>query len=142
MGGTDRSTGVSRETRRGGGFGPREKQHPRGANSVAVTRGFRGPGMHMTRCPRRTDPRWFVSFLFLSFFLILSFRFDFPALTTVKGRDGFGSDTHGYECGCHYLPHFILNSNTNTNIIEYEYKMNISNLNSHSNSYSIYSIES
>jgi hypothetical protein len=73
MGGTDRSTGVSRETRRGGGFGPREKQHPRGANSVAVTRGFRGPGMHMTRCPRRTDPRWFVSFLFLSFFWFFLF---------------------------------------------------------------------
>jgi hypothetical protein len=38
------------------------------------------------------------------------------------GKDGFGSDTHGYEFGCHYLPHFISNSDTNTNIIEYEYK--------------------
>jgi hypothetical protein len=57
-------------------------------------------------------------------------------------RDGFGSDTHGYECGCHYLPHFISNSNTNTNIIEYEYKTDISNSDSHSNTYSIYSIES
>jgi hypothetical protein len=37
-------------------------------------------------------------------------------------RDGFGSDTHGYEFGCHYLPHFISNSDTNTNVIEYEYK--------------------
>jgi hypothetical protein len=54
--------------------------------------------------------------------------------------DGFGSDTHGYEFRCHYLPHFILNSDTNTNIIEYEYKTDISN--SHSNTYSIYSIES
>jgi hypothetical protein len=43
-----------------------------------------------------------------------------PGSHTVEGRDGFGSDTHGYEFGCHYLPHFI--SDTNTNIIEYEYK--------------------
>jgi hypothetical protein len=40
-------------------------------------------------------------------------------------RDGFGSDTHGYKFGCHYLPHFILNLDTNT--IEYEYKADISN---------------
>jgi hypothetical protein len=40
-------------------------------------------------------------------------------------RDGFGSDTHGNEFGCHYLPHF--NSNSNTNSIEYEYKTNSSN---------------
>jgi hypothetical protein len=57
----------------------------------------------------------------------------------VKGRDGFGLDTHGYEFGCHYLPHFISNSDTNTNIVEYEYKTDISNLDSHSNTYSIYS---
>jgi hypothetical protein len=50
-------------------------------------------------------------------------------------RDGFGSDTHGYEFGCHYLPHFISNSDTNTNIIKYEYKMDISNSDSHSNTY-------
>jgi hypothetical protein len=64
---------------------------------------------------------------------------------TLKGvvyiRDGFGSDTHGYEFGCHYLPHFISNSNSNTNTIEYEYKTNISNSDSYSNTYSIYSIE-
>jgi hypothetical protein len=63
-----------------------------------------------------------------------------PRARWVVDRDGFGSDTHGYEFGCHYLPHFILNSDTNTNIIEYEYKTDISN--SHSNTYSIYSIES
>jgi hypothetical protein len=40
-------------------------------------------------------------------------------------RDGFGSDTHGYEFWCHYLPHFISNSDANTNIIEYEYKTDI-----------------
>jgi hypothetical protein len=57
-------------------------------------------------------------------------------------RDGFGSDTHGYEFGCHCLPHFISNSDTNTNIIEYEYKTDISNSDSHSNTYSIYSIKS
>jgi hypothetical protein len=57
-------------------------------------------------------------------------------------RDGFGSDTHGYEFGCDYLPHFISNSDTNMNIIKYEYKTDISNLDSHSNTYSIYSIES
>jgi hypothetical protein len=55
----------------------------------------------------------------------------------VSGRDGFGSDTHGYEFACHYLPHFISNSDTNTNIIEYEYKTDISNSDSHSNTYSI-----
>jgi hypothetical protein len=55
------------------------------------------------------------------------------------GRDGFGSDTHGYEFGCHYLPHFISNSDTNTNIIKYEYKTDISNSHSHLNTYSIYS---
>jgi hypothetical protein len=59
-----------------------------------------------------------------------------------KGRDGFGSDTHGYEFGCHYLLHFISNSDTNTNIMEYVYKTDISNSDSHSNTYSIYSIES
>jgi hypothetical protein len=59
---------------------------------------------------------------------------------SMDGRDGFGSDTHGYEFGCHYLPHFISNSDTNTNIIEYEYKTDISNSDSHSNTYSIYSI--
>jgi hypothetical protein len=53
--------------------------------------------------------------------------------------DGFESDTHGYEFGCHYLPHFI--SNLDTNIIEYEYKTDISNSDSHSNTYSIYNIE-
>jgi hypothetical protein len=58
------------------------------------------------------------------------------------GRDGFGSDTHGYEFGCHYLPHFISTSDTNTKIIEYEYKTDISNSDSHSNTYSIYSIDS
>jgi hypothetical protein len=57
-------------------------------------------------------------------------------------RDGFGSDTHGYEFGFHYLPHFISNSNTNTNIIKYECKTDISNSDLHSNTYSIYSIES
>jgi hypothetical protein len=56
-------------------------------------------------------------------------------------RDGFGSDTHGYEFECHYLPHFISNLDTNTNIIEYEYKTDISNSDSHSNTHSIYSIE-
>jgi hypothetical protein len=56
-------------------------------------------------------------------------------------RDGFGSDTHGYEFGCHYLPHFISISDTNTNIIEYEYKTDISNSDSHSNTYLIYNIE-
>jgi hypothetical protein len=60
----------------------------------------------------------------------------------VVPRDGFGSDTHGYESGCHYLPNFISNSDTNTNIVEYEYKTDISNSDSHSNIYSIYSIES
>jgi hypothetical protein len=59
-----------------------------------------------------------------------------------RTRDGFGSDTHGYKFGCHYLPHFISNSDTNTNIIEYEYKTDISNSDSHSNTYSIYNIES
>jgi hypothetical protein len=43
---------------------------------------------------------------------------------------------------CHYLPHLILNSDTNTNIIEYEYKMDISNSDLHSNTYSVYSIDS
>jgi hypothetical protein len=57
-------------------------------------------------------------------------------------RDGFGSDMHGYEFGCHYLPHFVSNSDTNTNIIEYKCKTNISNSDSHSNTYSIYIIES
>jgi hypothetical protein len=57
-------------------------------------------------------------------------------------RDGFESDTHGYEFRCHYLPHFISNLDTNTNIIKYKYKTNISNSDSHSNTYSIYSIES
>jgi hypothetical protein len=56
-------------------------------------------------------------------------------------RDGFREDTHGYEFGCHYLPHFISNSDTSTNIIEYEYQTDISN-SEHSNTYSIYSIES
>jgi hypothetical protein len=55
-------------------------------------------------------------------------------------KDGFGSDAHGYEFECHYLPYFISNSDTNMNIIEYEYKTDISN--SDSNTYSIYSIES
>jgi hypothetical protein len=59
----------------------------------------------------------------------------------LRCRDGFGSDTHGYEFGCHYLPHFISNSYTNTNIIECEYKTDISNLDSHSSTYWIYSIE-
>jgi hypothetical protein len=59
-----------------------------------------------------------------------------------SGRDGFGSDTHEYEFGCHYLPHFISNSDTNANIIECEYKRDISNSDSHSNTYSIYSVES
>jgi hypothetical protein len=58
------------------------------------------------------------------------------------GRDGFGLDTHEYEFECHYLPHFISNSDTNANIIECEYKMDISNSDLHSNTYSIYSIES
>jgi hypothetical protein len=57
-------------------------------------------------------------------------------------RDGFKSNTHRHEFGCHYLPHFISNSDTNTNIIEYEYKTDISNSDSHSNTYSIYIIES
>jgi hypothetical protein len=61
---------------------------------------------------------------------------DFFYVLLLQIRDGFGSDTHGYESGCHYLSHFISNSDTNTNIIEYEYKTNISN------TYSIYSIES
>jgi hypothetical protein len=61
---------------------------------------------------------------------------------TARVRDGFGSDTHGYEFRCHYLPHFISNSDTNTNIIEYEYKTNILNSDSHSNTYSIYNTES
>jgi hypothetical protein len=59
-----------------------------------------------------------------------------------RARDGLASDTHGYEYGCHYLSYFISNSDTNTNIIEYEYKMDILNSDSHSNTYSIYSIES
>jgi hypothetical protein len=68
-----------------------------------------------------------------------------PGANVVTGkwiftRDGFGSDTHGYEFGCHYLPHFISNSDTNTNIIEYGYKTDISNSDSHSNTYSIYNI--
>jgi hypothetical protein len=58
--------------------------------------------------------------------------------TSAVTRDGFRSDTHGYKFGCHYLPHFISNSDTNTNIIEYEYKTDISNSDSHSNTYSIY----
>jgi hypothetical protein len=57
-------------------------------------------------------------------------------------RDRFRLDTHGYEFGCHYLPHFISNADTNTNIIKYECKTDISNSDSHSNTYSIYSIES
>jgi hypothetical protein len=61
---------------------------------------------------------------------------------TPEGRDGFRSDTHGYEFECHYLPHFISNADTNTNIIEYECKMDNSNSDSHSNTYSIYSIKS
>jgi hypothetical protein len=59
----------------------------------------------------------------------------------LRCRDGFRSDTHGYEFRCHYLPHFISNSDTNTNIIECEYKTDISNLDSHSSTYLIYSIE-
>jgi hypothetical protein len=61
-----------------------------------------------------------------------------PPKVRVWCGDGFGSDTHGYEFGCHYLSHFSLNSDMNTNIIEYEYKMDISNSDSHSNTYSIY----
>jgi hypothetical protein len=57
-------------------------------------------------------------------------------------RDGFGLDTHRYKFRCHYLPHFISNSDMNMNIIEYEYKTDISNSDSHSNTYSIYDIES
>jgi hypothetical protein len=71
--------------------------------------------------------------------LMFSLR-DSLALST--SRDGFGSDTHRSEFECHYLPYFISNSDTNTNIIEYEYKTDISNSDSHSNTYSIYSIES
>jgi hypothetical protein len=56
--------------------------------------------------------------------------------------DGFGSDTHGYNFEYHYLPHFVPSSDTNTNIIKYEYKTDILNSDSHSNTYSIYSIES
>jgi hypothetical protein len=37
---------------------------------------------------------------------------------------------------------FYSNSDTNTNIIEYECKKDISNSDSHSNTHSIYSIES
>jgi hypothetical protein len=59
-----------------------------------------------------------------------------------NNMDGLGLDTNGYEFGCHYLPHFISNSDTNTNIIEYEYKTDISNSDSHSNTHSIYNIES
>jgi hypothetical protein len=50
--------------------------------------------------------------------------------TAVVGSDGFRSDTHRYESRCHYLPHFISNSDTNTDIIEYEYTTDISNLDS------------
>jgi hypothetical protein len=48
------------------------------------------------------------------------------------GRDGFGSDAHGYE---------FPNSDTNANIIKCKYKTNILNSDSQSNTYSIYSIE-
>jgi hypothetical protein len=65
-----------------------------------------------------------------------------PTRRCATHGDGFGSDTHGYEFGCHCLPHFISNSDTNTNIIEYEYKADILNSDSYSNTYSIYSIES
>jgi hypothetical protein len=65
----------------------------------------------------------------------------FPYLGA-RSRDGFGSDMHEYEFRCHYLPHFISNSDTNTDIIKYEYKTDISNSDSHSNIYSIYNIES
>jgi hypothetical protein len=47
-------------------------------------------------------------------------------------RDGFGSDMHGYEFGCHYFPHFNSKSDMNMNIFKYEYKMNVSNSDSHS----------
>jgi hypothetical protein len=80
-------------------------------------------------CRRRTSPK-------------VAATHDLEARTSARGRDGFGSDTHGYEFGCHYLPHFISNSDTNTNTIEYEYKTDISNSDSHSNTYSIYNIES
>jgi hypothetical protein len=70
------------------------------------------------------------------------FVHDDQQVGVAPGRDGFVSDTHGYECGCHYLPHFISNSDTNMNIIEYKYKTDISNSDSHSNTYSIYSIAS
>jgi hypothetical protein len=61
---------------------------------------------------------------------------------SLRPKDGFRSDTHENEFGCHSLPHFISNLDTNTNIIEYEHKTDISNSDSHLNTYSIYSIES
>jgi hypothetical protein len=72
-----------------------------------------GPGTHRCSGPREvhtTQCSMFFSTI--------------PALK-IKQRctDGFGSDTHGYEFGCHYLPHFISNSD------------------SHSNTYSIYNID-
>jgi hypothetical protein len=48
----------------------------------------------------------------------------------------FGSDTHEYGYGCHYLPHLKSNSNTNMNLFIYEYKTNSSNSNSHLDIYS------
>jgi hypothetical protein len=61
--------------------------------------------------------------------------YDLCSPSSLIRRDGLGSDMHGYEFGCHYLPHFISNSDTNTNTIEYGYKMDISNSDSHLNTY-------
>jgi hypothetical protein len=77
--------------------------------------------------------------LLLTMHCVITMKIDHFLL---PGRGGFGSDTHEYEFVCHYLPHFILNSDMNTNIVEYEYKTDISFSDSHSNTYSIYSIES
>jgi hypothetical protein len=56
-----------------------------------------------------------------------------------RSGNGFGLDN---EFACYYLSHFISNSDTNTNIIVYKFKTDISNSDSHSNTYSIYSVES
>jgi hypothetical protein len=58
-----------------------------------------------------------------------------PTLPT--HRDGFGSNTHGNEFKCHYLPYFNPNTDTNTNTIGYEYKTDSSNSDLHSDTYLI-----
>jgi hypothetical protein len=61
-------------------------------------------------------------------------------LMFAKISDGFGSDTHGNESECHYLPYFNSNSNTNANTIRYEYKTDSSNSDLHSDTCLIWNI--